>query len=348
MKDIKALFSQIRKGPSDVVGVDFNASGIYGARVRRGDPQPLLVAAERFDWLPLAEAAQASAEPSEKDALQLIWSRAIRARYACVTVPGETAVVKLISLPGEFDAHAEAGIIETMGLRNPEDYRVGYKVLIHGKGRSESKVLGVALEEPEAARTLAAFASGIPAPYSLELSGLAALTAVRHAIGSTAQQGAVAIVDFGARVSTLGLFNRGLPVLVRRSLVCEEVLQDRVQVSLGIDPETARKVLEDGSFDVSHTVAEVLSPLVAQIAVSRDFVERRENCRLEKIYLLCNPLLSRHLTAEIQGKLGESVDMPDPTAGFNIAEQAVPEELRLERHRLAPCLGACLASLEIL
>ena len=47
---------------------------------------------------------------------------------------------------------------------------------------------------------------------------------------------------------------------------------------------SAQQILFDGSFDISQPIAEVMGPFEKQLIVSRDFVERRENCRINKIY----------------------------------------------------------------
>jgi hypothetical protein len=95
-------------------------------------------------------------------------------------------------------------------------FRIFYRVPPPPHGRTETRALAVAMPETEAAAATALFASGLPVPYSLEVAGLAAMTAFLHGPAPKHKDAAVGLVDFGSASTLLGLFNNETPALIRR------------------------------------------------------------------------------------------------------------------------------------
>ena len=128
------------------------------------------------------------------------------------------------------------------------------------------------------------FPSGLPVPYSVEVSGLSAMTAFLHGPASSDPEDTLAMVEFGGRVSFFAIFRKTVPIMIRKFEFGSDTILEKVQKSLGIDRNTAEGIVSDGSFDISQQISEVMDGFIKQVIVSRDFVERRENCQVSRVF----------------------------------------------------------------
>jgi Tfp pilus assembly PilM family ATPase len=342
MKSLKNMAGGWKKGPSDVVGLDIGTTGIKAVRMQKRETGITVLAAEVLP--PVARGKDGTAVAAPVTAVNL--PQHLRARHGCLTVTGETAVIKLLTFPGAFDSKAEEKLVENLGIEEPAKYRIGYKVIAEGSGRSESRVLTVAVPDEHARLAPQLFPSGAPVPHSIEVAGLASMTTLLRSLGEKHKGGAVASIDFGTGMSTFAIFNKGILALVRRFSFGSTAVLDKVREKLGVDTETAQGILMDGSFDISQHVAEVMEPLTKQIVVSRDFVERRENCRVTHVYLSGGLAACGGLIEELKSAIEVDVDRWDPFDGLTLAPGALPEPLAAQRWRFSSAVGACLGCLE--
>ncbi|MCE9614995.1 MAG: pilus assembly protein PilM [Lentisphaerae bacterium] len=339
MKSIKDAFAQLKHGPTDVVGLDVASSGVKAVRMRSHGTSVTVVAAGVLP--PVAVPEKADSPVSSLDI-----PGKLKARYAALSFTAPGAIIKLLSFPGAFDERAEAKVTDSMGLDEPERYRVGYKVISEGHGRAESRILAVAHAEEEACRIPQLLPVGIPAPCSLEVSGLATMAAFLHFLPEKDRHTAVGVIDFGDTTTTYALFNRGMLALVRRFSFGTNALLEKVQSSLGVDRETAQGIITDGSFDISQSLNDILDPLIKQFMVSRDFVERRENCRIARLFTSGGLSRSHDAVEEIRSSMDVELETWNPFEGLTLAKDAIPPELVGQEWRLAAAVGACLATFE--
>jgi len=345
MSTLKELLDRLRRGPSDVVGLDLGSTAVKAVRMRRAGNETSIVAADILPPVPPPEApSDDSAEVALPEPFAL--PTKLKAPYASLAVSGENAVVKLLSMPGHFDARAEGKVIESMGLKNPEDFRIGYKLVSEGHGKTESKVLAVALPEIAATHAVALLPAGRPAPFSVELSGLAAMAAFLHGTGQQHTEDAVGVVDFGAKTSSFSICNQGVLALYRKFDFGGDVVLQKIQETLGVDQETAQGILTDGSFDVSQSVNDVMAPRIKQLILSRDFVERRESCHVSRLYVSGGLTSSEDILKDIGSAMEIEAAPWAPLDGLTVARDGLSEELAGQEWRLAGAVGACLATLE--
>jgi Tfp pilus assembly PilM family ATPase len=338
MPSLKKLAELIKRVPSDLMGVDVGKTAIKAARMVKSESGPTLVSA--------AIVPRSAAAGDDKQAAPPVFPPRLRSRYVSLAVSAPEAVVKLLGFPGAFDAEAEAKIADSMGIENPDSYRIGYKLIAESKGKIETKVLAVAIPETDVQAGLGLFPSGLPAPFSLEVAGLATLTAFAH--GPLSQHGdkAVGLVDFGADTTTLSLFNGGILAIIRRFNTGTDALLSRVRETLGVDEETAKGIVADGAFDISQAIGEALDEVVKQLVISRDFVERRENCHIVRIYVSGSQSVLRHCLDDMAAATGVEVVFWNPLEGLRLSQGALPEGLAGQEWCLSAAVGACLATLE--
>lgn len=331
-----------KRQPTDVVGIDVGSSSIKMVRLRSSGSEITLVGAALLP--PLGPPSTSANGIAALVPLEI--PIRLRARHASLAFTASSAVVKLLSFPGSFDAKAEDRVVSSLGLDDPNLYRVSYRVVSEGHGRSESRVLTVAWPEEEAILGPGLLPIGLPAPFSLEISGIAALSTFLFKRDASFSRGAVGTLDFGATTTTYTLFNKGVLSLIRRFAFGTGTILQRVQNTLGVDRETAEGILADGSFDISQPVSEAMETLIKQLIVSRDFVERRENCQVSRLFVSGGVAHSHDALRELKSSMEIEVELWNPLEGIAIAKDAIPKELVGREWMLSAAVGASLATLE--
>ena len=342
MISVAEIFEKLRKTPTDVVGLDVASSGTKAVRIRNNGGGLTLVAVDVLPTFTMPDLT--TSEPPEFQRLSI--PLRLRASYASLCYSADSAIVKLLSFPGQFGDAAEARLLDSMGIEEPDDFRIAYKVLTEGHGKAESRVLTVAVPDDEMSVVADILPSGLPATYSLEVSGLATISAFLHSPAVTEARGGIGVIDFGMNTSTFALINDGVPSLVRRFDVGTTSIIKRVEQSLGVDEETAMGILADGAFDISQPVSDVMDPLLKQLIVSRDFVERRENCQIRSLYVSGGLVEAKDAVEEMRTGMGIPVETWNPFDGVTVGPATVPEKYVGQEWRFAAAVGACLATFE--
>lgn len=344
MRSLKELMSAQRRGPSDLLGLDLGTTGAKAVRVHRSGEAITIQAADVFAPVELETIQGEDGMPAP-----VVVPPRLKTRQACLVIPGRQAVIKLLSFPGHFEAQDRSQrVIDGLGLSDPSKYRIAYKVTHEGAARSgsESRVLAAAVREEEARRAALLLPAGVPVPHTIEIAGIAAMTAFLAGIGDNLSARTVGMIEFGATMSHFALFHRGSLSLFRRFDFGVERVLENLGKALGVDNTTAAGIMVNGSFDISQTVNETLAPILKQLVVSRDFVERRENCRLETIYACGGLALSRDVLETIRSAVGNDVEPWSPADAFDFAAGALPETLAGAEWRLTAAIGACLGAME--
>jgi len=324
-----------RKSPTEILGVDFGSTGLKIVRMRNNKGQIALLAA---DILPPFEVPESATGHN----IRLKVPKAFQANYTAMAVTGAGAAVRLLNMQGHVDAEnlKEADVREQVGLS--DEFRVSHVVLPLVRGKQETKVLVVGLPEKESKAVLSLVPYGPPAPCCLAISGLAAMTAFVHGPGADLPHDAVAVIESGAKITYMALFHKKTLALVRKFDFGADTIVARVQQQLGVDQETARGIIADGSFDISQPVHEVMDPFLRQLTISKDFVERREDCVVGAVYLSGGTTQSRYWMDEVTSAVGIDAIQWNPFEYVEVAPNAYPDELKGQESRFAAAIGACL------
>lgn len=327
-----------RRSPSELVGLDLGSSGVKAVRMRRNKDGVTVLKADILPPLAPEVAAPKAGRPP--------LPRGLLTNYAALAVSGARASVRILGIPGRFETGPARDLQVQEHAGAGEGQRLGYAVITPPKLRNENRLLVVTLPEEEAQALLNLFSVGAPAPFSLEVSGLAAITAFLRGPGRAHEQGTVGVVESGERQTTMALLHKTLPVLVRKFDLGMHTVRERVQQRLGVDPETAKGILADGSFDISQTLHEVVDPFLRQLSLSKEFIERREECQVEKLYVSGGMSLSRFWISDLKQASGLDVERWNPFDGLHAAPDALPAALAGQETRFTAAIGACLGAWE--
>ena len=324
-----------RRGPANLLALDFATTGIKAVRLKKIKEQIVLAA---LDILPNAAAGY-----DEKPELP----KALTAYYAALCATMENATIRVFNqvLP-EDDEDLSAIVRENLSAGN--EYRTNGMVLSRAKGKRDSTVLGVAVPEKTVQHYLSLFDEGAPAPHSLELSGLSAFTAFLFNCGQQTVNQTICLIETGARFTYAAFLHRNQLQIVNRFDVGGDALQRQVQVALGVDSSMAGTILSGGSVDVSSSLRQVLNPFTRQLSIYREFVERQNKSALSAVYISGGQAASPSWQTAVKEVLGLIPQVWDPFEKIEIPDGVCPENLKGQEPRFAAAVGAALAGMEVL
>jgi hypothetical protein len=317
--------------PANLLALDFATTGIKAVRLKKGKDHISLAAA---DILP-------PCSPDEHLALP----KPLAAYYAALCATMDNVMLRVFNqiLPEEEDLDA----LVRENLSAPAAARVGGVGLCRAKGKRESSVLGIAVPEKTVRKYLDLFASGAPAPHSLELCGLSALSAFLYTCGSRTENQTVCVIETGARHTYAAFFHRNQLQLINRFDVGGDALLRQIQLALGVDAEMAETILAGGSVDVSAQIRQVLSPFTRQLSIYREFVERQNKSSLSAVYISGGLATTPCWLNAIKDVLGFIPQTWNPFEKIEIPDGAFPVEYQGQESRFAAAVGAALAGMEV-
>ena len=328
-----------RKRPQEITGLDFGATGVKAVRLKKTGGQLTLVAAEFFP-------AQESGV-HHRPAL----GKTFGTNYVALAVSSPSSVVRVVAQHGdtlhgttesEQQARTQIGLDSSFRMMSVASGQQTQAA----KSRPENKVLAVAIPNQEAADLMGLFAERAPAPYSLEISGLASLNASLKGPVAKDPEAPVCLLDCGSRVSMMVFMNKGATILARKLDVGGDAVVERVQKYMGVDRAMAESIMSEGAIDISSYVQEVGDPFRRQVMISRDFVERQENCRVSTVCITGGMAMSPYWLEELRRVTGMSVVVWDPTDGMQVQAGAHVEKFKGQWSRFSAAIGAARGALE--
>jgi Tfp pilus assembly PilM family ATPase len=334
--DIKELLNRCRRaaGLKEIVAFDFCVDETRCARLRLSNGKIHLVGA---DILPPLQAVEGGANKVATHPISL--PKNMVCRHAAFCLQSKEAIVKLLNFPGHFEAGAEAKIREDIGIGEGE-YRIGYKILGYSHTRVETKLLAVAFPEKIILGYLRHFSVGWPVPVSVEVAGLAAINVFINSYLETCTDESIGVVQFEDDLSFFAFFHRKELVLIRKYEFGYNNILSEIQRRLNVNRETALNVVSDHSFDISQMIREVCDSFVRQIVISKHFVERRENCRVARIFIPSSVVASQRIAQEIRVASEVEIEQWDPLKALVYQPDMLTAKLAGRSYVFAALIGA--------
>lgn len=334
------------RAPTDVVGLDCSSNAVRAVRMRKTATGLSVAGAELMPPAPLDAAADAAAgDGAEAPRRELALTSRVRGRYAALIAPGIHAVLKLLRLPEKFDLEDRDQVMARLGFEKPEGYRVATRVIQPASARTEALVLAAALPERLAESLLALLPkAGLPAPRFIGISELAVVNAFHNDPRMAGNGTAHGLIHFDHDFSLLALFHQERLSQLRTFPFGMAAVFKRIMKTLNVDGDTAAGVLTDGAFDISRLIEEPLREVRGQYVVCRDFMERSENCSLQKLHVsgpgsLTAPFLREAQASEPREPWAALEAYPDRAGG------CMAERLAVDSWPLTAAIGACVGVL---
>ena len=332
--------SGLRSGSAEVLGIDAATTGVKAVRMRSTRDGLALVGCVELPAI-LLNGARPEGEP-----VKLALPKDFRGRNAGLALTSKRCVVRLLNLQGGArQPHQMEQVLRSQtGL--DADFRLGYSVLSTARANQETTVLAVGIPEGEARSLLDVVADQSIGTVALEVSSLAAASAFARSKLAETSDGAVGLIDAGAVASCLTVFYKGQPVLLRKFDFGSRDTELRVQRQFGVDDSTARSIIADAAFDISQAVQEAMGPFVRQLAISREFVERKAGVPIKTWYLSGGITLANYWGQRIRAAVGADVRVWNPLEGIELLPGAWPDALKGQESRFAAAIGSAAGVLQ--
>lgn len=323
------------RAPADVLGIDCGSDAVRLVRVKKNGNSFCLAGG----------AVLASVDTESESVNPLSLPVKLRGRFAALTAPSRPESVKILRLLESFDPDSKAEILARMNCKDDEDVRLAVRVLIPGAHKLEARLLAAVMPERQAEGLLALMpTSGAPAARSLGIAELGVINAFYRDPRFIDSKQARGLIHFDHDYSLIALFNDNQLSQFRTFSFGVHAVLQKICKALNLDSGTAGDVLNDGAFDISHLIEEDFRDVRSQLVISRDFMERSENCTLEELHISGPASLTRPFIG--------GLPVPESISNWSVlepyAEAAagdIPEELAAEPWRLAAAVGAALGVL---
>jgi hypothetical protein len=325
---------QAQRRLSSLLALDFAGSGVKAVRLKKTKDRILLSGA---DILP-----PVNLDAGERPELP----KSLSAYYTAICIGSPEARLRVFGHVMQDNETLPDVIRENLSVS--DEFRVAGRVLLEGRNKRESSILGVAFPEAAIHRCLEIFAGGAPAPHSMEVSGLAAFSAFLFNRGKQTAGQTVCLLEIGMNYTYAAFLHKNQLQLINRFDVGGNTLRKQVQSALGVDMEMAGSILADGSVDVAAPVNAALSPFIKQLSIYREFVERQTKTALSGVYLSGGEAVSAHWQHAVQEVTGLVPVVWSPFDRLDGAADVFPENLKGQESRFAAAVGAALAGLEAL
>lgn len=333
-KKIKKTRTQQRF--SDLVGVDFSSTATKVVRLKESKGELSLAG---IDLLPAVDFGTAAS--------RIDLPRNITAYYGCLSYTGTAAVVRMINtnLAESENLVSDSKLRELLNVT--DDFRVSARLIKRGKGRQDSSLLAAAIPEDDIRFLLNMFPAGPPAPASLEVSGLAFVSAFLHARGAECAEDTVCLLETGETISHFVFLNKGEVVLVGKMPFGTQTFRNQLSTDLGVDDDLAASILNDRSINISSSLSKVLEPFIKQLSISKDFIERHQGCRVARIYISGGLSLLPSWSKELQQMLHSEIARWNPLENITCDPEILTQEMKEQATRFSAAIGAAIGGFEI-
>ncbi len=235
--------------------------------------------------------------------------------------------------------------MERLGLPEGTVHRIGYEVV--STENRDQNVLAVSVPEKQTRWAVSLLPQGIPAPYSLQSSGAAALNCFARELTTHHADVPAIFVQVAGDVTHVAAFYKGRLAFYRQCQLGSHAIVRAIQDKLGIEEKLVPGALEDDLIDASAPIASAIDPLLRQLVLVREFVERKRSCRIEKILLSGSLLGTKYWNDPIVKVMGVAPATWNPLDTLPCQPGALAERVKGNESRFASAMGAALAVLEM-
>ena len=320
---------------NDLIGIDLGTTATKVVRLKKNKEELVLAGIELLPPVDFKTAASRMELP-----------RNLTSNYACLAYNSSSAVVRMVNynLPEESSAIPEKDLRRLLNVS--DDFRVSAHLVKREKGRQDSSFLAAAIPQDDVRYLLNMFPSGPPAPASLEVSGLSFLSAFLNARGEETRDEAICLIEAGETFSHYLFVNKGVVSLVGKMDFGIRTLQQKLVADLGVDEELATSILSDQSINISTSLSSVMLPFIKQLSISKDFIERRQGCRVKSVYTSGGMSLLPSFSSEVEQMLHVDVKSWSPFENIGVEAGFLSEEISGQATRFSTAIGAAIGGFQ--
>jgi hypothetical protein len=324
---------------SDVVGIAIGGDATRLVRVARGVEAIEIIAMEERPAIRLPLSATESCDFS------ISTSKPLAAPYAAFAVEHPQSLMRLVALKQPPEVNESEAVSELFGAAPPEGFRIGFSAQALD-GKPAGTYLACGLPDYVAVAVAALLPEGRrPAPASLQISAAARLNA--FALGPASQTPESLVhIHVEAASTSVAVFNQGHLSAYRQFPIGNDSVVEEVARQFGLPLDLAGELLYENQIDTTSATTPILAPLFRQIALSTEFVARRESCRIVRSFVSGRIAGMPHWLTMGEKTLSVEVLLWNPLNDLRFrTPPTVPESLE-QGPGYDAALGAALALLE--
>ncbi|HYN95419.1 MAG TPA: type IV pilus assembly protein PilM [Pilimelia sp.] len=283
--------------------------------------------------------------------LKQMWATArLRCRKVVLGVTNAQAIVREMSvanLPArELRASLPFQVRDSLPLP-PERSVLDFHPLEDATGKET--VRGLLIAAPKEAVLVAVRAVERAGLYVTRVD-VASFALLRAA--ATPEAGVEALVDIGARTTTVVVHSDGVPLIVRTIPRGGAEITDQLVTRLSVPAEEAEAIKvrvglrAEENAELAETIADATRPLISEVRSSFAYLDAGDRQkRVTRVVLSGGGALLQGLTETLHGQLGVPVTVANPTARMQRAHRTPKhDELARSRSRAAVSIGLTLGA----
>lgn len=260
--------------------------------------------------------------------------------YVSIVAGGDKSLVRIMNFPGSpgRDEQVASQVRQTLGVGN--DHVVACRI-VRNKD-NQYTVLATSMPSEMVERFSTELSDRGLKPVSLVHRGIALANLAEKAADILDAGGDTGVLYADVDSSLLVLRVGGRLALIRQLKEGLGAVHKSVMDSYGLDQDTATKLFNSGSFDISSQSSPFMANWVHQVELSLDFIERRQGGRVRHIFLCGSSLGINILRPVFELDLQRPVEVLPALKGFDCP--VVSGRLAAEHRPVSPyLLAACEA-----
>lgn len=346
----------LKKKDVPFVGIDISSSAIKLLELSlQGD----MYRVESFAVLPLP--AQQDTDKSEMDIIESIGAVVKLARSrsgtsaeeASVAVPVSAAITKKLTMPAGLNTHEMAAQIELEADQHIpyplEEVSLDFDVIGPAKNDDEVIVVLAAARSEEINRQSDILEVGGFTPKVIDVETFAierSYELLKAQFPNEAAGMTVAIVDIGATLTTLYVFENDEVVYTREQIFGGRQLTEEIQNRYGISQAEAGRAKKEGGLPDNY-VPEVLAPFIEAMTqqISRSlnyFYSSGQHSEVNHLILAGGCASIPGVLEQIEMATGVSVSIANPFTKMTLASSVSPHALSVEASSLLTACGLAM------
>lgn len=317
---------------TEAVGIDLGNTSIKIVRVKKVGNSYSLVETdvlEPIDW-----------QSGEGNLISL--DKRLQTSYAAICYAGLDSVIRYLDMPSKLSGRImENRLRKQLGVN--ADYRLNSTVAVPNASGDDKKIVAVAVPHTDIESIKNIVAGSKPSVISLEIAGLAALHTIEATDEVKNAKEAVCYVESGAEVTVVSFFVGGQLVLTRKFEYGGSELVARIRESLSVEHNEALGMIFDDATKLNDSSETPMAPFLKQLTISRHYIERSEECAIEKVYVSGGLSYSPYWIEQIKLTMGAEVEIWNPFESNGMT--SYPRGVKGVESMFAPALGSAMAIL---